>query len=44
MLQTTNISYVGTPTIPAGMTLSDYRRSRPRRPSVWRRISRVATG
>jgi hypothetical protein len=43
MLQTTNISYVGTPTIPAEMTVSDYRRSRPRRPSAWRRITRLAT-
>jgi hypothetical protein len=43
MLQTTNTSYVGTPSIPAGMTVSDYRRSRPRRPSAWRRITRLAT-
>jgi Bacterial regulatory proteins, luxR family len=43
MLQTTNISYVGSPSIPAGMTVSEYRRSRPSRPSAWRRITRLAT-
>jgi hypothetical protein len=41
MLQTTTISYVGRPTIPAGMTVSEYRRSRSRRPWNWLRIKRA---
>jgi hypothetical protein len=40
MLQTTTISYVGSPTIPVGMTIEDYRRSRPHRRS---RLMRVRT-
>jgi hypothetical protein len=44
MLSTTPIEYVGSPTIPAGMTVSEYRRSRPPRPSTWRRIKQLATG
>jgi hypothetical protein len=44
MLQTTTVSYVGSPTIPAGMTISEYRSGRPRRPSTWQRIKRLATG
>jgi hypothetical protein len=43
MLSTTTIDYVDSPTIPAGMTVSEYRRSRPPRPSTWRRIRRLAT-
>jgi hypothetical protein len=43
MLSTTNFDYVGSPTIPAGMTVSEYRRSRPPRPSIWPRIKRLAT-
>jgi hypothetical protein len=38
MIQTTTISYVGSPTIPAGMTISEYRRSRRRRRSTWQRL------
>jgi hypothetical protein len=30
--------YVGEPDIPAGLTISEYRRSRPRRITWWRRI------
>ena len=30
--------YVGEPDIPAGLTISEYRRSRPRRIPWWRRI------
>jgi hypothetical protein len=30
--------YVGSPTIPAGMTVSEYRRGRPRRQSSWLRL------
>jgi hypothetical protein len=30
--------YVGEPDIPAGLTISEYRRSRPRRIPSWRRI------
>jgi len=30
--------YVGRPDIPAGMTIAEYRRSRPSRGSWWRRI------
>lgn len=29
-------------TIPAGQTVSEYRRSRPRRPSRWERLKRLA--
>jgi len=32
------LAYVET-TIPAGMTIADYRRARPQRSSWWRRIS-----
>jgi hypothetical protein len=28
--------------IPAGLTIGDYRRSRPRRPSRWERLKRLA--
>jgi hypothetical protein len=37
---TTDLSkiYVETPDIPAGMTIAEYRRSRPCRPSWWRRL------
>jgi hypothetical protein len=28
--------------IPAGVTISDYRRARPRRPTRWERLKRVA--
>jgi hypothetical protein len=31
-------TYVGEPDIPAGLTMSDYRRSRPRPITWWRRI------
>jgi hypothetical protein len=31
-------TYVGEPDIPAGLTISEYRRSRPRRTPWWRRI------
>jgi hypothetical protein len=31
-------TYVGEPDIPAGLTISEYRRSRPRRIPWWRRI------
>jgi hypothetical protein len=31
-------TYIGEPDIPVGLTISDYRRSRPRRPPWWRRI------
>jgi hypothetical protein len=31
-------TYVGEPHIPAGLTISDYRDSRPRRTPWWRRI------
>jgi hypothetical protein len=30
--------YVGTPDIPAGMTIDEYRRSRPRPEPWWRRL------
>jgi hypothetical protein len=30
--------------IPAGVTIADYRRSRPRRPSRWERLKRLAGG
>jgi hypothetical protein len=30
--------YVAQPDIPAGMTIAEYRRSRPRRASWWRRV------
>jgi hypothetical protein len=32
------ISYVGDPDIPVGMTVAEYRRSRPCRLSWWRRV------
>jgi hypothetical protein len=32
-------SYVDEPDIPAGLTISEYRRSRPRRISLWQRVS-----
>jgi hypothetical protein len=32
------ISYVGDPDIPLGMTVAEYRRSRPCRRSWWRRV------
>ena len=32
------MTYIGEPDIPAGLTISEYRRSRPRRISRWRRI------
>ena len=32
------MNYIGEPDIPAGVTISEYRRSRPRRMSWWRRI------
>jgi hypothetical protein len=38
MLSTTDFDYVGSPTIPVGMTVSEYRRSRPPRPSTVLRI------
>lgn len=31
-------TYVGQPDMPAGMTIDEYRRSRPRRPPWWRRV------
>jgi hypothetical protein len=31
-------THIGEPDIPARLTISDYRRSRPRRPPWWRRI------
>jgi hypothetical protein len=34
----TTFAYVGEPDIPAGMTISQYRRSRPRCIPWWRRI------
>jgi hypothetical protein len=37
MMQTITISYVGSPTIPAGMTVAEYRRSRPRHRPFWQR-------
>ena len=30
--------YVGEPDIPAGLTISEYRHSRPRRVAWWRRV------
>jgi hypothetical protein len=32
--------YVGQPDIPAGMTIAEYRRSRPARASWWQRLLR----
>jgi hypothetical protein len=44
MLETTTIHYVGNPTIPVDMTVAEYRRSRPARPSTWHRIKRLGRG
>lgn len=33
-----SVFYVGTPSMPARMTVNEYRRSRPRRRSHWRRL------
>jgi hypothetical protein len=35
--------YIDT-TIPPGMTIDQYRRSRPRRPSFWQRFKQLAGG
>jgi hypothetical protein len=43
MPQTTTIHYVGSPTIPVGMTVSEYRRSRPLRRSALQRLLLLAT-
>jgi hypothetical protein len=32
------MTYIGEPDIPAGLTISEYRRSRPRSSRWWRRI------
>jgi hypothetical protein len=40
-MQTTTINYIGAPSIPAGMTVAEYRRSRPIRPSLRRRLLRL---
>jgi hypothetical protein len=39
-----SVFYVGSPTMPAGMTVGQYRRSRPRRPSSWVHLKRRAGG
>jgi hypothetical protein len=36
--------YVERPDIPAGMTIGEYRRSRPRRPPWWRRVAQSGRG
>jgi hypothetical protein len=40
---TPNILYIET-TIPAGVTIDQYRRSRPRKPSRWERLKQLAGG
>lgn len=37
------VLYVET-SIPAGLTIAEYRRSRPRRPSRWERLKQLAGG
>jgi len=39
-----NLFYVGRPTVPAGMTIPEYRRSRARPPSRWQRFRRRLPG
>jgi hypothetical protein len=38
-MQTTPFMYIET-TIPAGVTIDEFRRSRPRKPSRWQRVVR----
>jgi hypothetical protein len=39
-----SIFYVERPSVPSGMTIGEYRRSRPRRVSRWERMRRLAGG
>jgi hypothetical protein len=39
----TQVLYIET-SIPAGLTIAEYRRSRPRRPSRWQRLKQLAGG
>lgn len=43
MAQQNQILYIET-TLPIGMTLTDYRRSRPRKPTFWERLKALAGG
>jgi hypothetical protein len=36
------VLYIESPSIPPGMTVAEYRRSRPRQPSRWARLKRLA--